>query len=640
MHTVIRLLHEAAERYEQRFYTTKKTDEGWKGWSFKETDTESDVIAAALLKLGLHQASVAILSEGRPEWVTGEFGILKAALISVPLSIKLSFDEIAFRINHSESKAFFVSANSLGKVQDAWASMDQHPVILYFDQPDGQLERAVKHLKLERGTTIFTWEDLLTMGQQALKTEPAMISDIEPTIDENDTVNICYTSGTTGSPKGIMLTHLNYWTNARDAVALCDIPESTFETLIMLPLDHSFAHTVGLYASLLRGITLHFVDARGGSSAIIRNIPENLTETNPHFLMTVPALSGNFMKKIYAGVNKKGRLISRLFQSGVRAGIRLNGDGFHKPSLWTRIRCFIPYRLASALIFPKIRGIFGSRLLFCIGGGALLEIKQQEFFAAVGVPIYQGYGLTEAAPIICSNAPAKHKFGTSGTVAPSVTCRIMKSETQEALTGERGEIVIKGSNVMKGYFRNPKATQEVLKDGWLWTGDLGYFDADGFLVVTGRAKALLIAPDGEKYSPEEVEEAVINNSEFISQVLVYNDHKVFTSALITLQQERLQAELEKQGITQAEDALRLVEKDLLRFRAAEPGRIPAQWVPSCFEIIPKEFSEEDRLINSTMKLVRHQVIDLYQERIDLMYEQKNSWNERNLGALRELFSLQ
>ncbi len=640
MRTVIRMLHEAAQRYPQRSYTAKKTDEGWKGWSFAETDSESDQIAAALLKLGFaRESKVAIISEGRPEWITGEFGVLKAACVSVPLSIKLSFEEVAFRVNHSDSKGFLISSNTISKLVDAWPHITEKPVIFYLDEPDAHFESALKGLKLTRGKDIYTWQDLLELGSTALGKTPSMISELEKEIDEQDVVNICYTSGTTGNPKGIMLTHLNYWANAVDGIALFDIPDATFSTLIILPLDHSFAHTVGTYASLLRGITMYFVDARGGSMNIIRNIPKNLVETNPMFLMTVPSLSGNFMKKMVSGVAKKGGLINKIFTAGVAAGIRINGDGYNKPSLWVRFTSFFPHKLASLLIFPKLREVFGSQINYCVGGGALLEVRQQNFFASIGVPIYQGYGLTEAAPIICSNTPSKHKFGTSGVVAPSIDCRIMKSETEEAAVGERGEIVIKGENVMKGYYKNEEASNEVLKDGWLWTGDLGYYDEDGFLVVTGRAKALLIAPDGEKYSPEEVEEGIINHSTCVSQVLVYNDHKIFTSGLVTLNPAELKAwagNLSGTDDEKVESLLKMIFEDLLRYKKEEPGLIPKQWDPASFEIIAKEFSEEDKLVNSTMKLVRYKVIEYYQDRIDAMYEEKEFFNDRNRAAVKEL----
>ncbi|MGM0431545.1 MAG: AMP-dependent synthetase/ligase [Spirochaetota bacterium] len=632
MRTVIRMLHEAADRYPNRHYTTKKIDSGWVGWTFKDTDRESDQIAAALLSLGFsHQSKASIVAEGRPEWITAEFGVVKAACISVPLSIKLSFEEIAFRVNHSGAQGFFVSSNTIGKLVSAWQYVDKPPLIFYLDEDDDNFVTACKDLNLERGKGIFTWSDLGQLGSDRLQKEPALVSDIEPTIDENDVINICYTSGTTGNPKGIMLSHLNYWANAQDGVDLFKLEDASFSTLVILPLDHSFAHTVGTYASLLRGITLNFVDARGGSKNIIRNIPGNLTETNPTFLMTVPSLTGNFMKKITAGVAKKGKLINAIFTAGVQAGIRINGDGWNKPSPWVRFINFWPHKLASLLVFPKVRSIFGDQLRYCVGGGALLEVRQQNFFAAIGVPIYQGYGLTEAAPIICSNTPKKHKFGTSGIIAPSVECKIMKSETQQASQGERGEIVIRGKNVMQGYYKNEKASKEVLRDGWLWTGDLGYFDEDGFLVVTGRAKALLIASDGEKFSPEEVEEAVINHAEFVNQVLVYNDHKTFTGALVTIHAEKVKQQMESQ--MEADEVLKMIQEDFYRFKRNEPGLIPQQWVPEVFEIIPKEFSEEDGLINSTMKMVRYKVTEMYQERIDAMYADKDLFNDRNREAV-------
>ncbi len=318
---------------------------------------------------------------------------------------------------------------------------------------DEKLEAYAKEFKWKEKTHYYTWSNLIELGKKALKKDKEIVSSIEKTIDENDTINICYTSGTTGNPKGIMLTHLNYWANSHDAVALFNIPENVFETLIVLPVDHSFAHTVGIYTSMLRGITLHFVDARGSNAAIIRNFPKNLVEVNPTFLMTVPSISGNFMKKMSQGILAKGKFLNGIFIRGLEAGIARNGDGFHKTSTWVKVKTFIPYKIASLLIFPKLRKVFGSKIEYCVGGGALLEARQQHFFAAIGVPVYQGYGLTEAAPIISSNSPSSYKFGTSGRVAPTVTCKIMKSEDEEAKVGERGEIVIKGDNVMKGYFK-------------------------------------------------------------------------------------------------------------------------------------------------------------------------------------------
>ena len=191
---------------------------------------------------------------------------------------------------------------------------------------------------------------------------------------------------------------------------------------------------------------------------------------------------------------------------------------------------------------------------------------------------------------------------------------------------------------MKGYFKNPEATAETLKEGRLWTGDLGYMDDDDFLVVTGRAKALLISPDGEKYSPEDIEEAVLNHSDLINQIMVYNDHRNFTTALITINVENLKNLVKEKSLSDPEAILTEVKKSVYAFKEKVKDTIPSQWIPATMEIIPKPFSEEDKLINSTMKLVRYKVTEFYADRIEAMYKDNNFMNERNIAAIRELLS--
>ena len=286
---------------------------------------------------------------------------------------------------------------------------------------------------------------------------------------------------------------------------------------------------------------------------------------------------------------------------------------------------FCPWAIANALIFPKLRAIFGKDIKFCIGGGALLEVRQQEFFNAIGVPVYQGYGLTENSPIICSNSAAKHKFGTSGVIIPNLDVRIMRDMETECAVGEIGQIVTRGGSVMKGYYKNPEATAETVIDGWLWSGDLGYKDPDGFLVVTGREKALLIATDGEKYSPETIEEAVICTSKLVNQIMAYNEQCRFTSALITLNADELKAAIRAQGLgtNSDEDLNRIIDfvlADLGAFaKNPDYAGIPPQWRPASFAIIPGVIDETNGLINSTMKLVRHKVREFYRLRIDEIY---------------------
>jgi long-chain acyl-CoA synthetase len=314
-----------------------------------------------------------------------------------------------------------------------------------------------------------------------------------------------------------------------------------------------------------------------------------------------------------------------------------------------RVKNFFFWAAANVLIFPRLRAVFGKNLKFCIGGGALLEIKQQEFFNAIGAPVYQGYGLTENAPIICANSAERHKFGTSGVIIPGLDVRIMKDADTECKTGETGQIVTRGGSVMKGYFKNPEATSETIVNGWLWSGDLGYIDADGFLVVSGREKALLISADGEKYSPEIIEEAVINTSRLINQIMVFNEQCKYTTALITVDGDALKPAIKKEGIAarngkglddkSLDRVIDLIRGDLLAFKddPAYSG-IPGQWRPASFAVIPGAFSEEHGLVNSTMKLVRYKVRDFYRGRLDELYRsgQADPCIEGNREALREI----
>jgi long-chain acyl-CoA synthetase len=627
--TVIGLLHWGAGHWGDKSYLGNKQGAEWRRYSFKESDRLSSALALSLIKLGFKRnENIAILSEGRASWVLSEFGLIKAGCVSVPLSTKLTPDELIFRLDHSECRALFVSENNFEKAADILGRVKIKPVLICVSPQNGHTGELVKKFALNPGGDFFYYDDLLAQGEKLMAgggDGPALLrrlGDIEKDITADDTVTICYTSGTTWNPKGIMLSHRNYLHNAENAAKLVRV-EPGWKNLIMLPLDHSFAHTVGLYIFIFWGAALYFPDSQGGPLAALRNLSKNLAEVNPDFLLTVPSLSANFMKKMIQGVRDKGPFIYGIFDRGVRAGVRRAGDGYNRPPLGTRIANFFPWALADLLIFPKLRRFFGKNIKFCISGGALLGLKQQEFFNAIGVPIYQGYGLTENSPVICTNSPAKHKFGAMGVIIPTLDVRIMKDDVTECKTGETGQIVTRGGSVMKGYYKNPAATGEVLRDGWLWSGDLGYKDEDGFLVVTGREKAQLIAADGEKYSPEIIEETVINNSRFVNQIMAYNEQCKFTCALITLNADELKEAVKAAGIagtsdTELDGVINLIRDDMDVFKG-EYASVPPQWRPASFAVIAEPFSEDHGLLNSTMKLVRHKTQDFYRRRIEEIY---------------------
>jgi long-chain acyl-CoA synthetase len=636
--TILSMLDDAVASYPDRPYLCNKYDDGWKPVSFKEAREQARAFAVSLRRLGFERGdAVAILSEGRAEWVVGELGVLSAGCVSVPLSIKLLPEEIPYRINHSEAKGVLVSRNILPKLDQVLDKIEKEIEIIYLDEGGPVLKTTVDPKR------VHTFGILIREGGAASPEEAADLEEVQAEIGEDDVVTISYTSGTTGNPKGIMLTHLNYWANGHSSVEAFKIPYN-YRTLVILPLDHSFAHTVAIFAGLLKAMTLYFVDARGGSSAILRNIAPNLVETDPDFLLTVPALTGNFMKKIRAGIAEKGGFVATLFTSGIRAGVAYHGNVENRPTLGTRVKNFLPYHIADLVVFGQVRKIFGKRLKFCIGGGALLDIKQQEFFKTLGVPVYQGYGLTEATPVISTNTPGNHKMGSSGKVIPGVECRIVGEDGTELPAGEIGEMVIRGENVMKGYLKNPEATAETVRDGSLYTGDLAYYDEDDYLIVVGRKKALLIAEDGEKYSPEEIEEAIVNCSDCISQVMLYNDHKKFTAALIVPEIDQTKQRMKAGSVRTAADVIQLLQDEMNRFKN-EPvyqGRFPKVWTPVTYMMLSEPFTEENLMINSTMKMVRYKITETYQELLDYIYtdEGHRHDNPRNLDAVRELFGLE
>jgi long-chain acyl-CoA synthetase len=641
--TILRMLDEAAAKWPSAPYALRKTGAGFVAVSFAEARERSREFAAWLLSAGFRRGdAAAILAEGSPEWIMAEFGLLMTGCVSVPLSIKLLGEEIPFRLNHSEARAICTTKNQLRKVLGSFARVDNKAIrVIYLDDdPDAARAAAAEFgVAAER---LIGFDEARTAGREAMASVSAELNRSIEAVDENNTVTICYTSGTTGNPKGIMLTHLNYWTNCHDGVEVIRIPEG-WRSLIILPVDHSFAHTAGLYTALVCCIALYFTDSRGGGIATLRNIPVNLLETNPHFLFTVPSLSGNFMKKIIAGIEEKGGMIEKLFKAGIRAGIAWNGNGFDRPPLGVRLRAFLPFALARLILFKTVvRKVFGTSITFCVGGGALLDVKQQEFFAALGMPVYQGYGLTEATPIISTNAPQRHKFGTSGVLMPSIEVKIVKADGTEAAVGETGEIVMRGGSVMKGYYKNPEATAKALHDGWLSTGDLAYLDKDRFLVVVGREKALLIAEDGEKYSPEEIEEAVTFSTDTIDQIMAWCEQKRYTTALVALDAGRVEALAKARGIGTADDLLKVLQEEFVRYKSdPKAKKVQANWMPAVFQIVPQGFSEKDGTINSMMKLVRHRAVELHRDLLDYSYtpEGSKTMNPRNLETVRAMFKL-
>ena len=359
--------------------------------------------------------------------------------------------------------------------------------------------------------------------------------------------------------------------------------------------------------------------------------------------MSVPALAKNFRKNIESTIHKKGPRAEKLFKRALKTAYEYNREGFNKGG-FKMLHKKIMLAFYDKILFTKVREAMGGKMKFFIGGGALLDIELQRFFYAIGIPMFQGYGLSEATPVISSNNMKKHKLGSSGVLVNPIELKILDAEGNELPLGVKGEIVIKGENVMLGYWKNPEATADTIRDGWLHTGDMGYMDKDGFLYVLGRFKSLLISSDGEKYSPEGIEEGICDSSKYIDQMMLFNNQSPYTVAFIVPEKTQLKKYIEsiKPDLDWNTDeakilALKKIQDIINQYKSGgvNAGEFPDRWLPTAIGVLSEPFTEHNQLLNSTMKMVRGKIETFYKERLDYLFTPagKNIINEKNIKSL-------
>ncbi len=628
--TIIDLLNESVAKFGNNPFLWEKTRDRFEPTSYAETKQAAHELAAGLISLGVEKGDkVALLSEGRNAWIIGELAILHTGAVNVPLSIKLEeSNDLIFRLMHSDTKYILVSGGQLKKIRSIVEALPLLKRVIVLDEQE--------HYQTQE----ISLKEVASLGSAYLKEHPRAIEERVEAIAPDDLANISYTSGTTADPKGIMLTHRNYTANVEQALTLMSIP-TTYRTLIILPLDHCFAHVAGFYSFMASGASVGTVQVGKTGLETLKNIPVNIKELKPNLLLSVPALAKNFRKNIESNIHAQGPMVEKLFRMAMRLAYSYNKEGYNKAKGLQILKKPL-LALFDAILFRKVREAFGGQLDFFIGGGALLDIDLQRFFYAIGIPMMQGYGLSEATPIISSNSLGKHKLGSSGHLVKYMDLKICDSDGRELPNYERGEIVIRGENVMDGYYKNEKSTAETIKDGWLHTGDMGYMDDDGFLYVVGRFKSLLISSDGEKYSPEGIEESLADNSSYIEQVILYNNQNPYTSALLVPNKEALKAYIRKTGLDWSSpeakiEALKKLQAEVNEYRKGGKFEtvFPERWLPAAIAVIGEAFTEQNGLVNSTMKIMRAKVEKRYEDRIAKLYEAgaKDIVNEENLQAL-------
>lgn len=630
--TIIDFVEKYTREYASHVFLREKPADHWTETTFEQTRIEAYKVAAGLMALGLEKGDkVSLLSEGRNMWVIGELGILYAGGVNVPLSIKLGEgSDLVFRIKHSDSRFVMVSGTQLPKIRRIIGDTPLVEKVIVFDDLSEYQENEIP------------MSQVIKMGEEFMAANPEALVERYKSVGPDDYANISYTSGTTADPKGILLTHRNYTANVEQAHSVISVPKDSV-MLIILPLDHCFAHVAGFYTMMSYCSSIATVPVGKTPMAALKNIPIAIKETRPHVMLSVPALARNFKKNIESGVRAKGPVVEKLYNFALNLAISYNKEYYNKGGL---AQCWKKPLMAlfDKIIFKNVRENFGGRMMFFVGGGALLDIELQRYYCAIGIPMFQGYGLSEATPIISANSSGHCIFGSSGRVVKPMDIKICDGDGKSLPYGERGEIVIRGENVMAGYWKNPVSTADTIVDGWLHTGDMGYMRDEEFLYVVGRFKSLLISADGEKYSPEGFEDSLTDGSKYIDQVVLHNNQDPYTTVIIVPNKEALKEHVRTSSPDTQIDSkeakelmLKKIQEEVNSYRkgGSREGMFPERWLPAAIIVADEPFTEQNHMVNSTMKIVRGKVEKHYADRIEyaLTPEGKNLFNEKNLASL-------
>ncbi len=531
---------------------------------------------------------VAVFSPNRPEWHIADLAILGLGAVNVPIYFNESTERLVYIVNHSEAKT--VIAVGPSQVERLLACRDRLPSVetVIVAACGGSLPTKVLRYNDIIGRTGA--QDMTAFSRRAEQVKPG------------DLASIIYTSGTTGRPKGVMLTHENFSSNALDSLRVMDLRRGDL-CLSFLPLAHVYERIMG-YVSLFRGMTIAYVER-------MEEVTHAMIEVRP----TVAAAVPRFFEKSYAGIqDARSRLdgqTRKLFDwalSVAREAVGWRAYGRPLPDK----RKFVWY-LASLLVFRRIRRRLGGRIRFFNSGGAPLSRELGEFFWSIGVPILEGYGLTETSPIITVNSFRAHRPGTVGRPIPNVDVRIAAD----------GEIQVRGPNVMKGYYKAPEDTAEVLSaDGWFSTGDIGHLDSDGFLTITDRKKDLIKTAGGKFVAPQPVEN-LLKTSHYILNACVIGDRRKFIGALIVPNFESLRTRAAREGVALGEPAEIVAHPWTQRLIAEEVERVTESLAsyerPKRFLLLDHDFTFENGELTYTLKLRRRLVEQRFHAEIEKLY---------------------
>jgi long-chain acyl-CoA synthetase len=591
--TLIGIFLEAVSTFRRPDQFLRRGAHDWEAISGERALADVEALALALRELGIERGDrVALLSETRYEWAMTDLAILGLGAVTVPIYPTLTVAQCRTLLENCAPKVLVASTVlQLEKIRAASAGLECVRARVSIDPlpPGGAPSEHALHTLLERGAKLR-------------EAEPDGFRAAAGAVRPDDLATIIYTSGTTGEPKGAMLTHGNIASNVAAALRVLSY-ESADRCLSFLPLSHIFERMAGFYAIL----------ACGASIAYARNfdtVGADALEVRPTILLAVP----RFYEKVYARVLEAARAhpapVRALFSWGLARGRAMARAHYawRRPSPLTALQA----RIADGLVLSKLRARLGGRLRFCVSGSAPLSPAVMEFFYAIGVPIIEGYGLTETSPVISLNPLGRERPGTVGTPIPGVEVRI----------GEEGEILTRGSHVMRGYYRNEAATREALRDGWFHTGDIGHLDGDGYLVITDRLKDLLVLAAGKKVAPQPIE-GKLKNSRWVSEAVLLGDRRPYVVCLVVPEFGALEAEAKTRGWTFASRRELVERPDVRALYQAEIDRLNVDLAPfeqiKRFALLDRELSQETGELTPSLKVKRRVVTEHFAPVIEDLY---------------------
>jgi len=571
-----------------------KSDGAYRSITYQELGLSASAVAIELLQQGVNPGDrIALISANRPEWAMVDIACLMIGAVPVPIYTSLSAAQVQYIIKDSGASILFAENERLAaKARDLKSSGDLKSLYLFerAESPPPDETHLQALLEQNKGKTSAHDDGVLKLRRN---------------VERDQLATLIYTSGTTGLPKGVMLTHGNLLANMEGVMEILDVGPGDV-MLSLLPLAHVFERLAGHFLPLCHGATVAYAQSP-------RTVAKELMEVKPTLMLAVP----RFYEKMQARIEEagaKGSIIKRkIFNWAIKTGRRAS-QRTRKPHTGLR------YRLADRLVFSKLKERTGGRLRFFVSGGAALPAEVAKFFYAAGILIIEGYGLTEASPILNVNRPENFRFGTVGQPLPNVEIKI----------AEDGEILARGPNVMRGYLNLPKETKTSLsEDGFLRTGDLGRLEEDGFLTITGRKKEIMVTSSGRNIAPMPIEN-LLKSSPYIAEIMLIADGRPYVTALIVPDFERFEAEgigevnssgsLDPADLVQSKQVLRLIEYEISRLSAglAEYERIVR------FTLMPREFSIEEGELTPTMKIKRDVLLEKFADLINEMYETKDT----------------